>query len=146
MDTTRIWDATSGWFYGQESDVQSEHVYFRRLNLKSDGKRPLVLSEFGGYACKIDGHMFNTEKSYGYKTMSSTAALTESLEKLYCDEVLPMIGHGLCVTIYTQITDVEDEINGLFTYDRQVCKVDSDVMRKVADDLRTAFACRWRNV
>lgn len=142
MDTTRIWDATSGWFYGRESDVQSEHVYFRRLNLKSDGKRPLVLSEFGGYACKIDGHMFNTEKSYGYKTMSSTAALTESLEKLYRDEVLPMIGRGLCVTIYTQITDVEDEINGLFTYDRQVCKIDSDVMRKVADDLRTAFECR----
>lgn len=142
MDATRIWDTTSGWFYGRESDVQSEHVYFRRLNLKSDGKRPLVLSEFGGYACKIDGHMFNTEKSYGYKTMSSTAALTESLEKLYRDEVLPMIGRGLCVTIYTQITDVEDEINGLFTYDRQVCKIDSDVMRKVADDLRTAFECR----
>ena len=90
--------------------------------------------------------MFNTEKSYGYKTMSSTAALTESLEKLYCDEVLPMIDRGLCVTIHTQITDVEDEINGLFTYARQVCKVDSDVMRKIADDLRTAFECRWRKV
>ena len=146
MDNTRIWDATSGWFSELESDVQSEHVYFRRLNLKSDGKRPLVLSEFGGYACKIDGHMFNTEKSYGYKTMSSPAALTESLEKLYRDEVLPMINRGLCVTIYTQITDVEDEINGLYTYDRQVCKVDGDVMQKIADDLRTAFENRWKIV
>ncbi len=139
MDDTRIWDATSGWFYGRESDVQSEHVYFRRLNLKSDGHRPLVLSEFGGYTCKIDGHMFNTEKSYGYKTMSSPTALTESLTKLYRDEVLPMIERGLCATIYTQVTDVEDEINGLYTYDRQFCKVDAETMRKIAADLRSAF-------
>ncbi len=146
MDATRIWDATSGWFFGLESDVQSEHVYFRRLNLKFDGKRPLVLSEFGGYACKIDGHMFNTEKSYGYKTLSTPDALTNAIEKLYREEVLPMIERGLCVTIYTQITDVEDEINGLFTYDRQVCKVDGDVMRKIADDLRAAFDRRWNTV
>jgi len=145
-DPTRIWDATSGWFFGKESDVQSEHVYFRRLNLKSDGCRPLVLSEFGGYACKIDGHVFNTEKSYGYKTLSTPAALTEALEKLYRDEVLPMIDRGLCVTIYTQITDVEDEINGLYTYDRQVCKVNAEVMRKIAEDLRTAFMRTWMNV
>ena len=57
-----------------------------------------------------------------------------------------MINRGLCVTIYTQITDVEDEINGLFTYDRQVCKVDGDVMQKIAEDLRTAFENRWKIV
>ena len=146
MDSTRIWDATSGWFFGKESDVQSEHVYFRRLNLKPDGCRPLVLSEFGGYACKIDGHVFNTEKSYGYKTLSTPEALTESLAHLYRDEVLPMIGLGLCVTIYTQITDVEDEINGLYTYDRQVCKVDAETMRKIAEDLRAAFDERRKHV
>jgi hypothetical protein len=146
MDSTRIWDTTSGWFFGKESDVQSEHVYFRRLNLKSDGKRPLVLSEFGGYACKIDGHMFNTEKSYGYKTLSDPAALTEALDKLYRDEVLPMIDRGLCVTIYTQITDVEDEINGLYTYDRKICKVDAETMRKITEDLRTAFDERHKHV
>lgn len=145
-DPTRIYDATSGWFYGRESDVQSEHVYFRRLNLKSDGCRPLVLSEFGGYACKLDGHVFNTEKSYGYKTLSSPAALTDALDKLYRDEVLPMIDRGLCVTIYTQITDVEDEINGLYTYDRQVCKVDAETMRNIAEDLRGAFDRMWTSV
>ena len=145
-DPTRIWDTTSGWFFGKESDVQSEHVYFRRLNLKSDGCRPLVLSEFGGYTCKCEGHMFNTEKSYGYKTMSSPAALTESLDKLYRDEVLPMIDRGLCVTIYTQITDVEDEINGLYTYDRQVCKVDTSAMRVIAEILRTVFDRVWNGV
>ena len=90
--------------------------------------------------------MFNTEKSYGYKTLSTPKALTESLARLYHDEVLPMIDRGLCVSIYTQITDVEDEINGLFTYDRQVCKVDGDVMQKIAEDLRTAFENRWKIV
>ena len=57
-----------------------------------------------------------------------------------------MIDRGLCVSIYTQITDVEDEINGLYTYDRQVCKVDDDVMRKIAEDLRTAFENRFKIV
>ncbi len=146
MDSTRIWDATSGWFFGKESDVQSEHVYFRRLNLKSDGCRPLALSEFGGYACRMDGHMLNPSKSYGYRTMTSAAALTEALDHLYRGEVLPMIDRGLYVSIYTQITDVEDEINGLYTYDRQVCKVDAEVMRKIAEDLRTAFIRIWSNV
>ena len=145
-DKTRVWDAASGWFFGRESDVQSEHVYFRRLNLKSDGYRPLVLSEFGGYACRLDGHVFNPAKSYGYKTLSTPKALTEALEHLYRDEVLPMIGRGLCVTIYTQITDVEDEINGLYTYDRKICKVDAETMHKIADDLRAAFHRRQNNV
>ena len=145
-DSTRIWDATSGWFFGRESDVQSEHIYFRRLNLKSDGTHPLVLSEFGGYACCIDGHVLNPAKSYGYKTMTSAAALTEALERLYRNEVQPMIERGLCVTIYTQITDVEDEINGLFTYDRRVCKADAETMRRIAKDLRVFFDHRRNNV
>ena len=90
--------------------------------------------------------MFNTEKSYGYKTLSDPAALTEALDKLYRDEVLPMIGRGLCVTIYTQITDVEDEINGLYTYDRKICKVDAQTMRKITEDLRAAFDERHKYV
>ena len=78
--------------------------------------------------------------------LSSPAALTEALAHLYRDEVLPMIDRGLCVTIYTQITDVEDEINGLYTYDRQICKVDADVMRSIADDLRIVFNRTWNSV
>ena len=74
------------------------------------------------------------------------AALTEALDKLYRDEVLPMIDRGLCVTIYTQITDVEDEINGLYTYDRKICKVDAETMRKITEDLRAAFDKRHKHV
>jgi hypothetical protein len=138
-DPTRIWDATSGWFFEKESDVQSEHIYFKKLNLKPHG-RPLVLSEFGGYSLSIDGHRFNPDNAYGYRTFHTKEALTDALRHLYEDEVIPMIGRGLCATVLTQVSDVEDEINGLLTYDRQICKVDADVMRSVADAVHRAFA------
>ena len=138
-DPTRIWDATSGWFFEKESDVQSEHVYFKKLNLKPHG-RPLVLSEFGGYSLSIDSHRFNADKAYGYRTFHTTEALTEALRRLYLDEVVPLIERGLCATVLTQLSDVEDEINGLLTYDRQICKVDAETMRAIADALHRAYA------
>ena len=144
-DPSRIWDATSGWFFEKESDVQSEHIYFKKLNLKPHG-RPLVLSEFGGYSLSIDGHRFNPDNAYGYRTFHTKEALTDALRHLYEDEVIPMIGRGLCATVLTQVSDVEDEINGLLTYDRQICKVDADVMRSVADAVHRAFADVHQNL
>ncbi len=142
-DPTRIWDATSGWFFGRESDVQSEHVYFRRLALRARGERPLVLSEFGGYACAVEGHLFQSGREYGYKTLRSCDALTQALARLYREEVLPMLKQGLCVTIYTQVSDVEDEINGLLTYDRSVCKADVLVMASLEVELRAVFDTQY---
>ncbi len=141
-DASRIWDATSGWFFGKESDVQSEHVYFRPIRLKSDG-RPLVLSEFGGYACKISDHVYNRSKDYGYKTCQSAEALQRDLSALYREQVIPSVKQGLCAAILTQISDVEDEINGLVTYDRQIVKVDSDVMQQLAQELFEAHQKTW---
>jgi hypothetical protein len=141
-DPTRIWDATSGWFVEKESDVQSEHVYFKKLNLKPHGK-PLVLSEFGGYSLSIDGHRFNPDKAYGYRTFHTKEALTEALCHLYEDEVIPMIGRGLCATVLTQVSDVEDEINGLVTYDRQVIKVDEARMQDIAQTIQDAYKAQW---
>lgn len=138
-DPTRIWDATSGWFAEQDSDVQSEHIYFKKLDLKSDGSRPLVLSEFGGYSCKIEGHSFNLDKTYGYRFFTDSAQFEDALERLYLDEVIPMIDRGLCAAVYTQVSDVEDETNGLLTYDRQVLKVDPARMQKIAEALKRQF-------
>ncbi len=140
LDPSRIFDATSGWFWEKESDVQSEHIYFKKLAPKVWGDRPLVLSEFGGYACRIDGHIANPDKAYGYRTCESVESLTESLRALYDDEVIPLIEKGLCATVLTQVSDVEDEINGLVTYDRQVIKTDPNVMRGVAERIMKAFA------
>ncbi|MBQ7337027.1 MAG: glycoside hydrolase family 2 [Clostridia bacterium] len=141
-DPTRIWDATSGWFFGRESDVQSEHVYFKALNLRPDG-RPLVLSEFGGYSLSVKGHVFNLDKAYGYRTFRTSEDLTEALYRLYADEVIPMIERGLCAAVLTQVSDVEDEINGLLTYDRQVLKVDGARMQQIAQALRKAHKAQW---
>ena len=137
-DPTRIWDSTSGWFTENESDVQSEHIYFKPVKLKASD-RPLVLSEFGGYSFKVEGHSFNLDKNYGYKTFESAEQLTEGLKKMYLDEIVPAVEKGLCATVLTQVSDVEDETNGLFTYDRRVTKVDEKVMVGIAEKLKEAF-------
>jgi len=139
LDSTRIWDATSGWFKERLSDVDSEHIYFKKIKLKALEDRPLVLSEFGGYSCKIDGHSFNLDNNYGYKLFDSKEKLTEGIKKLYMEEILPAIKDGLCATVLTQVSDVEDETNGLVTYDRQVIKVDKDVMTEISQKLNETF-------
>ena len=135
MDRTRIIDSTSGWFWQEESDVDSLHVYFKPVKIKPSD-RPIIVSEFGGFSYKEEGHIFNTKKSYGYGGEKTKEALTKRIENLYLNEIVPAIKDGLCGTIYTQITDVEDEINGFYTYDRKVCKVDKDVMKEIAKKLK----------
>ena len=138
LDDTRFIDATSGWFRQKKSDVDSRHVYFRKVKLKGDGKKPLILSEFGGKTWRVDGHVFNPDKSYGYGTCQSGEALNEAVVKLYMTEVLPCIQDGLCGAVYTQLSDVEDEINGFTTYDRRVIKMDPEKMMTVAAALQAA--------
>ena len=138
IDDTRFVDSTSGWFRRKLSDVDSRHVYFRKVKLEGDGERPIVLSEFGGKICRVDGHIFNLEKSYGYDTCENLEELNDAVVKLYMDEVLPSVRKGLCAAIYTQVSDVEDEINGLVTYDRKVEKMQPEKMLPVAEALHRA--------
>ncbi len=142
LDSSRIWDTASGWFTEEESDVTSEHVYFRRLRFKARPDRPLVLSEFGGYSCKIPGHAFNLDKTYGYKNFEDLPSFQAGLERLYREEVMAAIAEGLCAAILTQVSDVEDETNGLVTYDRRVVKVGEGSMAALAADLHAVFSRR----
>ncbi|MBE6042285.1 MAG: hypothetical protein E7220_07175, partial [Clostridiales bacterium] len=121
LDSSRFIDSTSGWFSQNRSDVDSHHVYFKPIELEA-GSKPLVLSEFGGYACKLQDHCYDPGKSYGYKKCSDEAALLWDIGKLYEKEVLPMEEKGLCAAIYTQLSDVEEETNGILTNDREVQK------------------------
>ena len=139
LDDTRFVDSTSGWFRRNKSDVDSRHVYFRKVKLTGDGKKPLILSEFGGKTYKAEGHLFNPDKSYGYGGCDTLEALNEAVAKLYREEIVPCIHKGLCGTVYTQVSDVEDEINGLLTYDRKVCKLKPEVMLSVAEELKKAL-------
>ena len=140
LDDTRFIDSTSGWFRREKSDVDSRHVYFRKVKLEGDGQKPLVLSEFGGKTWKADGHVFNPDKTYGYGGCRTREELNEALVKLYRDEVLPCVKKGLCAAVYTQVSDVEDEINGLLTYDRKVEKADPEGMLEAAAQLQRAVS------
>ena len=135
LDSTRFIDTASGWFRGGASDVDSQHVYFKPVKLKPSDK-PIFLSEFGGYVYRVEEHVFNPNKTYGYRIFDDCQKFEDALMDLYEKEVLPHIGMGLCATVYTQLSDVEDETNGLLTYDRKVCKVDASRMRDMAAKLK----------
>ena len=130
-DPSRIFDATSGWFESSLSDVTSKHVYFKKINIKPSSK-PIILSEFGGYVYKDLEHSFNKKKTYGYKIYKDQEQYQQGLYSLYINQVVPFIKEGLCGCIYTQISDVEDETNGLVTYDRKVLKVNKKDMKEIS--------------
>lgn len=134
LDATRIVDTTSGWHDLGSSDVISKHIYFTPIKVKK-GNRPYVLSEFGGYSMKIKGHTFNN-KMFGYKIFKSKSSLTNAYKHLYNRVIIPQIKDGLCAAVYTQLTDVEDELNGLLTYDRKACKIDINVLKEINERVK----------
>ena len=139
LDDTRFVDSTSGWFRQHRSQVDSRHVYFRKVKLSGDGKLPLVLSEFGGYSYKPEGHVFNTESTYGYGKFNTREEFAQAVQNLYLNEIVPCVSRGLCAAIYTQVSDVEDETNGLRTYDRKVEKLTPEEMLPIAQELKKAM-------
>lgn len=136
-DPGRLFDTTSGWFAKKKSDFDSRHVYFRNKKLKGKGK-PLFLSECGGFSFQIKEHCYSPDKTYGYGTCRSKEELTERIVQMYRKMVLPAISEGLCGCVYTQVSDVEEEINGLYTYDREVCKVEKEAMQRLWEELCSA--------
>lgn len=139
LDGTRFIDTTSGWFRRKKSDVDSRHQYFGELRLQGDGIKPLVLSEFGGKTWRVEGHIFNPDKTYGYGACETRQALNDAVSELYRGSILPAVKNGLCAAIYTQVSDVEDEVNGLLTYDRRVEKLDAETMLPIAEALAAAM-------
>lgn len=137
LDSSRFIDSTSGWFHQRRSDVDSLHIYFDKLHLGRE-KLPQLLSEFGGYVWKVADHSFNTEKTYGYKTFETREAFVTALRGLYA-ELLPLVRAGLCGAVYTQVSDVEDETNGLLTFDRAVQKLRPEEFRDIAEALDAAI-------
>jgi len=146
-DSTRFFVSASGWFAQEEGDVESEHIYFSSRVL--EGTRPgkfLLLSECGGFPLRVEGHTARDRKSYGYGGQARTPGeLTGRVQGLYDDMVLPSVPKGLCGCIYTQLSDVEGENNGLYTYDRQVRKVSAGAMLDVARRLEAALAEAVKN-
>lgn len=137
LDPSRLVDATSGWFAQKKNDFDSEHIYFKIIDLKVK-ERPLFISECGGYSMAVNGHYYSKHNQYGYGTCEDARQLTEEIEKMYREMILPSVPDGVCGCVYTQLSDVEDEINGLYTYDRRVCKVLLEKMCAFAEELQQA--------
>ena len=137
LDKTRLVDSTSGWFAQRKNDFDSEHIYFRLKKLKPK-KRPLFISECGGYKLMNQEHFFGN-KEYGYGTCKDSEDLTNRIVRMYEKMILPGIEDGVCGCVYTQISDVEDEINGLYTYDREICKVEKEKLLEIAEKIQKAM-------
>ena len=120
-DGSRLIDQASGWFDQNGGDMQSIHHYFFKMKFAPEKERVTVVSEFGGYSLRIPGHSA-CKKLYGYLIHKDG----ESLNAAYSERMRRMqaqIPEGLCAGVYTQLSDVEEEVNGIFTYDREVKKI-----------------------
>jgi hypothetical protein len=135
LDPSRLVDHASGWHDQGGGDVKSYHVYFKPLKIKGDGRRVLALTEFGGYSLPIEKHIRG--KKFGYRMYASATDWQKDYVKLYEQQVLPLIdAEGLSATVYTELSDVEDELNGLLTFDRRVCKAEERVFRPLNEKLK----------
>nr|WP_303223838.1 sugar-binding domain-containing protein [uncultured Blautia sp.] len=122
LDPNRLIDQASGWFDQGGGDFSSLHNYFFKLFIRPERERASVLSEFGGYSYREPSHCAK-EKLYGYGICKNK----KDLEKRFLERwsgVRNLIPQGLSASIYTQWTDVEEEVNGVFTYDREVRKIE----------------------
>ena len=137
-DPSRFIDTASGWFAGAPSDVDSKHIYFKPLRMTAHDK-PLFLSEYGGYSYAPAEHVFHPGKNYGYRFFTEQSAFEGALAALFEEQLALAIDEGLCGAVYTQVSDVEDETNGLLSYDRRVLKVDAARLRAIAAALYARF-------
>ena len=141
LDNTRLIDHSSGWSDQYVGDYHSRHVYFTKLGFKRKHgkKRILALTEFGGYSLPIKGHQYHDDTIFGYKKYDTQMKLEEAFVNLYEQQVIPQIQNGLSVLIYTQLTDVEDEMNGLITYDRKINKISIQRVKEINEILYSTF-------
>ena len=131
IDATRIIDRASGWHDQGTGELRSIHLYFDDYKYKPDkAGRCVVLSEFGGYSLPIPGHA-QTDKPFGYRKFREHDKFRRALTLLYDGQIRPASMQGLAAAIYTQLTDVETELNGLITYDRRVIKLAPDDVKRI---------------
>ena len=131
LDPTRPIDHASGWHDQGGGDLHSVHVYARHFRVpRGRDRRALVLSEYGGRSLLLEGRVYaDAERTFGYGSEQSPAGLTDWFVGLHQEQLAPAVAQGLSASVYTQLSDVEGEVNGLLTYDREMVKVSSDAVR-----------------
>jgi hypothetical protein len=141
LDPTRLVDAVSGWHDQGGGDFRSRHTYIVKLRRPPRSEtRPYFISEYGGYNLAVDGHLWDGTKRFGYRFCADKEALRDAYADLIRGQLIPLVRYGLRAAVYTQLSDVEIETNGLYTYDREVLKIDVETVRMLNDELYAAFA------
>ena len=132
QDPRRLVDSASGWYDFSLGDIYDIHRYPNPLlpDIKKANSRALVIGEFGGLGLEIESHLWNTPKKFVYRDFTDSSHLTKRYERLI-KKLNSLKQDGLSAAIYTQITDVEGEVNGLLTYDREIFKIDPKKLRQL---------------
>lgn len=138
LDSTRLINEACGWFDQNGGDMYSIHNYIRKLKVKPQSNRVVALTEYGGYSYPVENHVA-CKKEFGYKSYKNAEELTENYKRLWEEEIYPNIKDGLCSAIYTQTSDIEEEINGLMTYDREIVKIKKEVVKALNQKLDDIF-------
>lgn len=139
LDSTRVIDSTSGWYDQGGGDMKSIHRYVLKLKYPRKENRMVAFTEFGGYSIPIDDHIYSDKKSFGYLKYNERNKFTNAVSKLYLTQVREMVRKGAGAFIYTQLSDVEEEINGLVTYDREIEKLPKNVLLRINEEMYREF-------
>jgi hypothetical protein len=136
LDPSRPVNHVSGWVDQGGGDIRSFHCYGRPWRMpRRQRTRVVALTEYGGYSLRVDDHDWS-DREFGYRHLDDAGGLAVAFTELHRDVVGPTVPRGLAATVYTQLSDVEDELNGLLTWDREVLKIPADVVRATLDELR----------
>ena len=135
LDPSRLVISASGWTDRGTGDIHDIHVYPGPGSPKPTDKRAAVLGEFGGLGLPLEGHTWQAKGNWGYRSYTDQKTLVREYVNLL-QRLHPLIGDpGLSAAVYTQTTDVEIEVNGLMTYDREVIKLDDPAAIEAARKL-----------
>lgn len=134
MDPTRAVNHVSGWVDQGGGDVKSVHCYLQPFEMPRRRRgRVVALTEYGGHSLRVAGHDWSS-RTFGYRRHDSVEAFSRAFTALHA-RLARFVPAGLAATVYTQVSDVEDELNGLLTWDREVQKLPTDVVRAALDQL-----------
>ena len=131
FDPSRLVDHASGWHDQGAGDLNSMHRYIVPINPRRNDGRIFAITEYGGYSHIDRGHTWDESKSFGYMMFKSKESLSKAYKRLHETQVIPLVKKGLSATVYTQVSDVENEVNGILTYDREHIKIDEDVLIEI---------------
>ena len=141
IDHTRLVDHASGWHDQGVGDMDSHHRYKLKIKVTEDKRghgRPYILSEFGGLKWKLRSHSFNEKRVIGRQFHSGTE-LNAAIGKLYRQHILANVPKGMAAAIYTQVSDVEEEVNGIFSYDREITKLQEETLSPIFAEIAALY-------